>query len=78
MELKIFRIFIVTDKKVAILKDKDEQFYKTEPPYKKCEKISYNTYFHMIHSSADRGTVYPESGSKFRSLEEIQKELVNN
>lgn len=70
-----YRIFVVTDKKVAILKGEADQLYKYEPPYKKCIQITYDQYFNEIYSKHG-GIVYPESCTTFKSLKEIQMELL--
>lgn len=71
-----YRIFIVTDEKVAILQDETGQIHKYEPPYKKCEQTTYGEYFQEIYCK-NGGTIYPKSCSTPKSLEEIQEILLN-
>ena len=63
-----YKLFIVTNQNIALLKGSNGRIYLSKPPYKSCEEINHNEYITIAYTGA--GTVYPNE-EKFKSLKEI-------
>ena len=70
---KEYRLFMVTDEKLAILTDIDGQIYKVTPPYKSPKKITYEVYCGIAYCGVPEGVVHNDP--TFRKLDEIRREL---
>ena len=70
---KEYRLFIVTDEKIAILTDIDGQIYKVLFPYKTPKKITYETYCEMVYGGVAKGVVH--NVLTFKKLDEIRRDL---
>lgn len=70
---KEYRLFMVTDEKIAILTDLYGQIYRVLFPYKTPKKITYEEYCEMVYGGVPEGVVH--NNPTFRKLDDIRREL---